>query len=173
MGPDFPEPITPSSTRLHSAGLLSGAAGELHVFTFPNIIDILISNNLWSHVMILKGIKTYFHTGRLWLNNTSCCCPLQIISGLITSRSCAVISVWVFCSPERKKQSGVQLMHWPLHFRKKTSNPACKTFSSSQFTELTLGLPEIFMQCLQTAGSWIPQELLVFVYICNYEFACN
>lgn len=43
--PDFPEPIAPKTTILHSAGSCSGTV--LQVLAFPNIIDILSRTAVW------------------------------------------------------------------------------------------------------------------------------
>jgi len=39
--PDFPDPIAPKITMLHSEGSCSGTVTMLHVLAFPNIRDIL------------------------------------------------------------------------------------------------------------------------------------
>lgn len=95
--------------------------------------------HLWSHLIMLKWTKIHFRTGRPWYRFMFFVCSQKKKknisssdpSGLKTlySRYCAVIAVWFFCSHERKKQSRAQLMHWPLHFRKKTSNQACKSWT--------------------------------------------
>lgn len=127
--PDFPDPMAPRSTRLHSAGLLSA---ELPAFTFPNIEDMIISsdnllqiltsdNHPCSYSIIIKCIKTNLHTDRVWWKKsmfdsffvfphrqTLEKCPhraKRVDNVTLYSRSCAVVTVWFNCSRERVKKT--------------------------------------------------------------------